>query len=122
MIPGSNLLNQALTLIGGQRFIYRAFSSRSTNSIGLDVATYLPDAAVTGSIQAVPRNMYEQMGLDLQKSYINIYISHDVVDIDRDVSGDQVVFFGALYQCISKTAWKSIDGWNQVLAVRIGNA
>ncbi|OWK39547.1 hypothetical protein FRUB_06110 [Fimbriiglobus ruber] len=50
---------------------------------------------------------------------MNVYLQRNVIDVARDVSGDQIVFNGATYQCVSKTAWDAIDGWDAVLCVLI---
>lgn len=92
MIPGSNLLNMALSVIAPQKFTYYAFVSRKTGINGLDVATYASPMRVRGSVQPVPRSMYETLGLNLQKTYVNIFIARNIVDLNRDVSGDYIIF------------------------------
>ena len=119
LVPGSNLLKTAFRVIAKQCFNYYRFQSKTPNSIGLDVVTYAPPACMTGSVQPAPRALLEQMGLDLQKTYYNFYMPFPVQDIERDVTGDQIVFNGQTFQCLSSTPWGAIDGWNAVLAVRI---
>ncbi|ASG88408.1 phage collar protein [Salmonella enterica] len=122
MIPGSNLLNLALSVIGSQALEYHAFTGRQTNAAGYDVAEYAEPMPVVGSFQPVPRTQYANLGLDYQKTYWNFYVSADVIDVARDVSGDQFAFDGLRYQCESITPWRSIDGWNAVLCAEIGSA
>lgn len=119
--PGSNLLNRALRLIAPSSFYYYQFSSRSVQSNGLDLTTYNPPIILQGSVQAVPRNLYEIYGLDLQKNYITVYVAQSVLDIERDVSGDQVVYGGNTYQCLSETNWFPMDGWVGVLCCQVVN-
>lgn len=119
MVPGSNLLNMAMRVIAKQHFEYYRFQSRTPNSIGLDVPSYYPAQCLSGSAQPVPREMMEQMGLDMQRTYFNFYVSAPIIDIERDVSGDQIMFNGQTFQCLSVTPWGAIDGWNAVLAVRV---
>lgn len=118
-IPGANILASALSIIAQQPFQYFAFQSRTPNSIGQDVTTYTPPVTLRGSVQPVPRTMYQSYGLDFQRNYINVYVSQAITDIARDVSGDQIVFQCNTYQCISKTPWVGIDGWDAVLAVQV---
>lgn len=118
-VPGSNLLNQALSIIQRQTVDYYQNTGRSTNSIGMQVPAFAAAISVTGSFQAVPRNKYEMYGLDFQKNYFNFYVSRAVIDLQRDVSGDQLAFQSKRYQCVSKTAWEGIDGWDAVLCVEI---
>ena len=118
MIPGANILSMALTAIGKSSFSYLAFVSRTPNSIGQDIASYAPAATLQGSVQPVPRSLYQQYGLDFQRNYINVYVSKAVIDVTRDVSGDMIAFNGNSYQCLSVTPWVAIDGWNSVLCVQ----
>lgn len=118
-VPGSNLLNKALSVISRQSFQYLAFASRTPNAIGQDVTTYATPVTASGSVQPVPRSLFYNLGLDLQKNYFNFFLAKNVIDIARDVSGDQFVFNGRLFQCLSKTDWYMIDGWDQVLTVEI---
>lgn len=119
LVPGSNILNMALSVIGKQSFQYLAFKERVTQPNGNDVATYNSPMILQGSIQPVQRTLYVQLGLDLQRNYINVYVSRDILDITRDVSGDQIIWNCKKWQCLSKTAWSAIDGWDQVLCVQI---
>lgn len=119
MIPGANILQTALSIIAKQDFQYLAFSSRTPNDIGQDVAHYAPPVTAKGSVQPVPRNLYQAYGLDFQKNYMNFYMPRAVLDVERDVSGDQFKFNCQTYQCLSKTDWYGVDGWVAVLAVQV---
>lgn len=120
MIPGQNLLNMALTLIAKQVVMYYQYASRSTNAVGQDITVYLDPVEMFGSFQAVPRKLYELYGLDLQKDYSTFYTSNNVLDITRDVSGDQLVYQGRRYQVESDNDWYAQDGWKGVLVVDLG--
>jgi hypothetical protein len=65
--------------------------------------------------------MYQQLGLDLKKKYYTVYFSNDVLDIERDVSGDQISYNGRQLQATSGIDWFSLDGWKSVLMVDIGD-
>lgn len=120
MIPGSNLLNMAFTVIAKQTITYYRATGRTLNNVGQDVTTYAPGVTVLGSFQPVPRKLYELYGLDLQKSYFTFYASSNIIDVTRDVSGDQLSFKDERYQCESNNDWFQIDGWKGVLCVHIG--
>lgn len=122
MIPGSNLLNMALTVIRPQTIQFFAFTGRATNAIGLDEATYAAPVAVRGSVQPVPRSQYQRMGLDYNKRYVNLYASTDIDDLARDTAGDQIEFNGRRYEIMGEDDWFPQDGWNGTLAVDIGAA
>lgn len=116
-----NILNMALGLVGRQYFDFYAFIDRSENAIGYDVARYANPQTICGQIQAVQRNLYSVYGLDLQKNYITIYLSQDAFNVARDISGDQIIFAGDKYQCLSNVPWFKINGWVSILAVQIPN-
>lgn len=120
MIPGSNILNQALTVIAKQTVQYYRMLDRAVNDVGQDVTEYAPPVAITGSFQPIQRKLYEQYGLDFQKSYFILYASKNIIDVGRNVSGDQITFQGRRYQCESETEWFGIDGWVGVICVDQG--
>lgn len=122
MIPGSNILQAALQVIARSSFCYYAFESRTPNAVGQDVTTYAAPVTLQGSVQPVPRSLYQQYGLDFQRNYVNVYVSQTVLDVTRDVSGDQILFNGRTYQCVSVTPWSAIDGWSAVLCVQVPSA
>ena len=119
-IPGQNLLNMALTLIAKQTIQYYQFNARSLNSVGQWLTTYDSVINLVGSWQPVPRQLYEKYGLDLQKDYFTFYTSNNLLDITRDVSGDQIAFMGRRYQVESDNDWYQLDGWKGVLCVDLG--
>ncbi len=116
-VPGQNILRMALTLIHKQCLLYYQYSSRALNSVGQDVTTYLAPVSMYGSWQPVNRKLYITYGLDLQKDYFTFYTSNNVLDITRDVSGDQLVFMGRRYQVESNNDWFQLDGWKGILCV-----
>ena len=119
-IPGSNLLNMAFTLIAKQTVSYYQYTSRATNAVGQDITTYAAPVSLAGSFQAVPRKLYELYGLDLQKSYFTFYASSNLLDVTRNVSGDQIVYSSRRYQIESANDWYAMGGWKGVLCVDIG--
>ncbi len=122
MIPGSNLLSTALRVIGKQSFLFFAQLSRTAQPNGQYLSKFAAAVPVTGSVQPAERKLYEQFGLDFQRSLFKFYVSKDIIDVTRDVSGDQFQFKGRTYQCLSIMPWFALDGWNEVLAVDIGVA
>jgi len=120
MIPGSNILNMALTLIAKQLVAYFPFNSRVLNSVGQNVTAYSSPFPLAGSLQAVPRQLYQQFGLDLQKNYVTFYTSSNLLDVNRDVSGDQLIYAGRRYQVESANDWFAQDGWKGVLCIDTG--
>ena len=117
--PGSNLLDDALTLICPDSFQYYRFMDIQTNGIGLDVRRYAPPTSVRGSVQAVDRSLYADAGLDFSKRYLQIWTSTDVSDLYRARAGDQVQWEGSRWEVTSENDWHPMDGWNSFLAVQV---
>lgn len=124
MIPGSNLLTTALTVIASQEVVYYQFISRDLNERGAYVSTYADGLTVfLGSVQPVNKSVYAERGLDFEKNYVSWFLPEiDAIDLVRDESGDQFEFKGKRYQLKGKTDWFLQDGWNELLGIEIGPA
>lgn len=119
MIPGSDLLDFALSIIQTQTVEYQKTNGRTTNSVGQYVTTYDTPENVEGSMQPVPRYRYEAYGLDFSKNYYTFYVSKNFIGVDRDVSGDRIIFNNRIFQVQSTIHWFPVDGWQGVLCVLI---
>jgi hypothetical protein len=119
VIPGSNLLNRAARLIRLMPIDYYAAAARSANAVGQYVPTFQAPVVIQASVQAVPRDTYVKMGLDLQRNYWMIYTSINAVDLERDSSGDRFVFNNRMCQIESNNSWFLSDGWVGCLAVEV---
>lgn len=120
MIPGSNLLKKASRVIRFQPVPYYRYGSRTQNANFVWVTGFAASTIIAMSVQRVPRDKYIQLGLELQRNYINLFASLDLVDIRRDATGDQVVWAGRLYQIESQGTWFEQDGWAKAIAVDVG--
>lgn len=111
MIPGSDLLADAFTAIDPVPVQYLKYGSRALNAVGQWVTTYFAAVTAYASVQAIPRGAYKQLGLDLQKKYVSLFVELDVVDLDRDQTGDRFILpDGLTYQIESETDWYGPDG------------
>jgi hypothetical protein len=120
-VPGGNILAQAMSVISGTAISYRPFLGRVLNEMRQYVDTYGQPVTVYGSVQPVPRNLYDQYGLDFQKSYVTLYVQRATGDLKRGAAGDQFVWNNGLWKLESNTEWFSIDGWNSVICVYVGD-
>jgi len=118
-VPSSNILSQALTAIRCEVIQYFAAASRTVNDVGEWLTTYNIPLTVYGSFQPVPKRLYEELGLDLAKSYYVFYSLQRIIDIKRDVSNDQLLYMGERFQCESNTGWYREDGWDAVLCCKL---
>ena len=137
LIPGSNILTLALSVISSQVVNWFQWQDNDTGPTGLDIVTYAaPQTIKLGSVQPVPRSRYEAYGLDREKAYITWFVPNvNAQSITRapDTSGDVIEWpvtnDGALiagqsrrWQLVGNTPWSAIDGWTYVLGVDIGPA
>ncbi|QDH49586.1 head-tail connector protein [Pantoea phage Kyle] len=121
IVPGANLFRLATRLIKPQPIEYYRFAGRDTDRQRNLVDTYFPVQTIMASVQAVPRDSYAELGLDFQKNYLKIYVAMDVMDLERDASGDMFAF-GArkrFYKLTSETPWFDMDGWCSAIAVQV---
>lgn len=121
VIPGANVLKMAFRVIAKVSVSYKQVTGRTLNSLGKWEPQY-NTITLKGSLQPIPKSFYQQMGLDLQKSYFTLYVPSNVIDVGRDTSGDQFIFQGNLYQCMSENDWFPLDGWTGVVSELVGPA
>lgn len=127
MIPGSNLLAQALTIIGSQPVKFYKAVSRVENAAGYLVGQYAPAIPVwSGSVQPVPRGRYESLGLEMARNYVTWFVPMGAVALDRNSSGDQIEWPinadgtpGDRYQLQDATEWVVQDGWTSIVCVKL---
>lgn len=112
-----NLLEQAHVLIPFQPFLWHPWQSQSLDSALLRVNDYEAPIECRGSIQRVPQEMYERLGLDWENNYRLVYSSHDIKGLDGQQSPDVLTFEGKNWKVVRVTPWYGYDGWNEVLVV-----
>lgn len=120
MTPGDNLLLEALDMIESQAVQYYRYLSRSTTGAGVYLSTF--DAAVpvtVGSVQAVPMDKYQVLGLEMSKKYVTWFVPRNVIGLERDAAGDQFTYGTERFQIENTTDWFTQDGWVSCLSVKI---
>lgn len=109
----------ALRVIARQSFQYYRTNGRTVASNGQYVTAYNSPVCTSGSAQPMPRELNQNYGLDFNQHGFKFYAARDVIDVGRDVAGDQIVFEGKYYQVLSSTPWRGIDGWNEIVCVEV---
>lgn len=122
IVPGSNLLAIALTVIAPQQIVLYRATGRAENAIGEWVTTYAPGYPVEGSWQPVDQMKYEALGLDLAKKYYMFFASERIESIARGESPDLAERNGRKYSTVSDNPWNDVDGWQSAMFVDIGVA
>ena len=119
MIPGSNLLNMAASLISLQSGTWERFTGRTQNRVRQYINQYDPPVQISGSFQPVPRQVYSQLGLDFNEFYLMLYTSTEIYDTQRDTSGDIINFDSRRFRVVGRNEWSPVDGWNGVMLVEV---
>src|SRR6185503_16207345 len=91
MFPGSNLLEDAFLAIDPLEIQWLRFRDRTLSDAGMWITGYDDPVPVEASVQAVNRSRYLQMGLDFNKNYVMLYLSQDVLDLQRDSAPDRFI-------------------------------
>jgi hypothetical protein len=115
-----NVLALAQQLIPPTDIIWMRHEGRGLNSIGQWVSVFSDPIDIMGNFQPVQRDKYEFQGLDLAKSYWNLYTQNDVKGLKDSGTADRVAHHGRLYDIVGVTPWYGYDGWNHALCVDIG--
>jgi hypothetical protein len=118
-VPGANWLRTAMRAIATQTFQYFAFQSRSAQVNGQLLAVFAAPVTLQGSIQPLPRSLYQEYGLQFDRFYVTIYMPENATDVSRDTTGDQFSYNGNRFQAVQKVNWFQQDGWISMLAVQV---
>lgn len=119
MIPGSNLLGMALSVIQPQSLQLRAFVSRVENAAGDTIPTFAAPVCIQGSMQPVDKKLYQMLGLDLIKNYSTLWVFGTVQPVARDRDGDIILWNGKTWQCESDRDWSGVGEYRKVLCVEV---
>jgi hypothetical protein len=118
-IPGTNLLKKASKLIKFTTIQYYTAGARTLNAARQWVPGFAAATPLRASVQAVNRSSYAEMGLNFNSFYVQVYASLNIIDLQRDSSGDRFIYSNDLYQMENGQSWFEQDGWATCLAVRI---
>ena len=115
-----NQLALASRLIPLKTYDYYKFNANAINDVGIVENTYDEVTTIDANIQPVPRSVYEQYGLSFQKTYYTIYTSDILQDLQRNATGDRVIYNNMTLQIESNQAeWDTSYVFSSYLAVRI---
>lgn len=121
-VPGSNLLLEALELIESQPVNHYRFIDNTRTAAGILIPNFEQAQFINiGSVQAIPHERYQLLGLDLERNYVNWYVPRAVIGLQRDYAGDQIEWYGDRYQLQTLTDWFGQDGWVQATCVKVSN-
>lgn len=112
------ILNTALRTIRATPITYRKFLGNTKTPNGIIVPQYAAPVAITqASVQPVSMEIYQQLGLDMQKEYRRVFVSADAVALEGQLSSDKFEFDGKTWTAWGNRAWHTYDGWNELILV-----
>jgi hypothetical protein len=110
-VPGMNVLNAALSVLGRQRVDYYRDVGRIVNAAGRDDTLYADPVVVAGSFQPLDMRTMQTLGLDMARNWATFHAPIDVIDPTRGKSGDELEYFGRRYHAHDAANWYAQDGW-----------
>lgn len=120
MIPGSNLLQMALSAIASQAVTYLRFESMTTRADGVDVPTFEAPVTLYGSWQPVPAERLVARGLDPAREHAAFFVSTYLQEPTRDRSADRCEYGGFVWEARDAQNWFVQDGWLEMLFEKVG--
>lgn len=121
MVPGSNLLNMALGVIQPTRgATVEGYLGEVENDFGGTEVSYKPAAPLVNvSIQPMSKQQTQQTGLALNKSYIQIWVNHQIQGAYRGRQNDIINWAGYRWEVQPDADWMIQDGWVRIIAVKL---
>ena len=120
MIPGANLLGMAARLVRLDKPQHVRYKGEDKDDAGNVTPAYYAGVTITASMQPVPRELMEKLGLDLQKDYMMAYTNVPLRDLKRGTPCDMLNFSGRVWNVESNTDWQLQDGWQGSVVCAIG--
>ena len=120
MSLGLDLHGDAVSAIGTSVYIYKRYTGRTVNTLGVWTSGYAADQTMTGgNVQPVALKELNQNGLDTSKEYIKIWDNIEFQSLDRGQGADRCEYRGDLYEIVPATTnWFGEDGWCESLWVK----
>lgn len=112
----------ATSILGCNKpFEFYKFLTQTVDDYGRDIPQYADAVILTGSIQAVPNKMYEQLGLDLNKNYKTVFSPALMESLAESLQPDIIKYNGKTYQIVENKNYYETNGWTKALIVEIKN-
>ncbi len=89
------------------------------DDMGRDVPAFADPVIITGSVQAVPNRIYEQLGLDLNKNYKTVFSTELLQSIAEGIQPDRLVYDSRTYEIVENKNWYETNGYTKILMVEL---
>lgn len=116
---GTNLLMEAFKLIPHEQIILRRFKEMTIRADGLQVPSYYDDELIEASVQAVPSEIYKQLNLDFQKSYIYVHTPNELKAGNQEEVPDRLVWNNRQFDVYQNVNWFAYNNWSSTMAVEV---
>lgn len=112
----------ATNILGcNKTFEFYKFKGSTLDEFGRDIPEYFTPVVYTGSIQAVPNKLYEQLGLELDKNYKTVFCPQLMQSLAEQTQSDIIVYDNKKFQIIENKNWFNQNGYTKILMVEIKN-
>ncbi len=120
IVPGSNLLNQAMRVIKPTPGVQlKVFTGEAENDYGATVPSYADAVPLRNcSVQPLAFRDIQVLGLTVGKRYITVWLLGQSKSAYRGGQADQILWNGSTWTVLEPTSWAVQDGWTQLVAVR----
>lgn len=110
-----NLHSYAKQIIPQRKFTYSKYSGMVEGANGVDTPRYSSQKVGYGSVQPVPKKVYQSLGLNSEKEYIHI-VTDACINGYADI-GDKVYFCGKDYRVMDCEDWRQVSDWSGVMCI-----
>ena len=110
-----SLHSYAKQIVPQRRFSYKEYSGMVEGANGKDSPKYGDKKTAYGSVQPVPKKVYQSLGLNSEKEYIHI-VTDACINGYGDI-GDRVFFCGKEYRVMDCEDWRVVSDWAGVMCI-----
>lgn len=112
------LLNQALRIVQNYPVQYVQFAGNVKGTNGIVSPSYnAPISVNNASVQPLPTQLYQLLGLDMQREYRRVFVSTNALALEGQISSDKFIIDGKEWTIWGNQPWHSYDGWNELIVV-----
>jgi hypothetical protein len=110
----------ATAILGcNKKFQYLKYLRTGIDDMGRAVPEFDEPVSYTGSIQAVPNRLYEQLGLDLDKNYKTVFCPQLMRSLAEEIQPDRIVYENRTFEIVENKNWYETNGYTRVLMVEL---
>lgn len=110
----------ATAILGcNKSFQFLKYARTTIDDMGRAVPEFDEPVSYTGSIQAVPNRLYEQLGLDLDKNYKTVFCPQLMRSLAEEIQPDRIVYENRTFEIVENKNWYETNGYTRALMVEL---